>query len=205
VVWLEREKIGEELLRALRKFSTAPSTFNKYKLICVFSEKRDRNWHFFVNSCWAILSSWLLADSLFQGFSSHPANRNICPGSVSRVWAFPSGFQIPLNPNHHYCRLNAIYSIPYRLWARYVPHTHDPSARAFYFLGKLAWCVNCDFLSSHRGPWQMSHQPESLTAHKGFLIKQTFWEMFRSFVLLFCSQTSQKIFWNLQNPHDRRF
>jgi hypothetical protein len=39
-----------------------------------------------------LVSYWLMAS--FPGFSSHLANRNICPEDIVFVWTFPNGFSI---------------------------------------------------------------------------------------------------------------
>jgi hypothetical protein len=55
--------------KAFKKFSTVPLTFNKFKQKRNALEKRDVNCHVFANSCWAILTSLLLADSGYLGIS----------------------------------------------------------------------------------------------------------------------------------------
>jgi hypothetical protein len=54
VVWLERAKIGEELLTFL-KFSTASSTLNKCKQKRSSSEEIHGNCYIFADSRWAML------------------------------------------------------------------------------------------------------------------------------------------------------
>jgi hypothetical protein len=39
-----------------------------------------------------LVSYWPMAS--FPGFSSHLANRNICPEDIVFVWTFPNGFSI---------------------------------------------------------------------------------------------------------------
>ncbi len=51
-----------------------------------------------------------------------------------------------------------------------VPHSHDSSARAIYFHGKLAQCVSNNFLSSCQGLRQMALLAEPLVAHKCLLV-----------------------------------
>jgi hypothetical protein len=107
----------------------------------------------------------------------------------------------------YYVYLNAhwvwILHIPPWLWARYVPNTHNSSARAPDFLSKRAQCMNSNFLSFLRGPGQMSHHPGPLMAHK----KQTPISSQRllSSVRTFCMTSPfhmPEFFGHIQNPHE---
>ncbi len=71
VVWLERAKIGKELLR-FKNIFTAPTTFNKCEQKRGPLEQRDGNCHVFANSRWEILPPLLLAGGRYLGISLSP-------------------------------------------------------------------------------------------------------------------------------------
>jgi hypothetical protein len=55
-----KSKNSRRTAEVFLQFSTAPSTFNRYKQKCGTLEKKDRNCFVFADSRWAILPQLLL-------------------------------------------------------------------------------------------------------------------------------------------------
>jgi hypothetical protein len=70
--------------------------FKKYKQKCRASKKRPEIGKFLLTVDWQLHCHFLLTASFHGFFLSHGSNGNICPGGISVIWAFPSGFPILL-------------------------------------------------------------------------------------------------------------